>query len=126
MANAPVCNISVNEVINQPPGVKLPSIPQANDLASALQAIQAMTDMLNLLTGQTRNLRAPPGRRGAPGQPGKNNNNKVGRFNEEAGSRVTEEVKMESTDGSVTFTFKQINKLTFRDSITGELIIWQR
>ena len=124
MANGPTCFISVNEPITQPVGVKLPAIPQATDLNSALQAIQAMTDMLQILTGQTVNTRGPTGRQGAPGQPGKNNQNKVGRFTEI--SRAVEEVKMTSDDGSVTFTFKQINSLTLRDNITGETWQWKR
>jgi hypothetical protein len=124
MANAPACNISVNETINQPPGVRLPNIPPATDLNSALSAIQALSQMVGLLSGQVVDQRGPPGQQGAAGQPGKNNQNKVGRWQEV--NRAVQEVTMDSTDGSVTFTFKQINQLTLKDTITGELWVWQR
>lgn len=124
MANAPQCFISVNEVINQPPGVKLPAIPQANDLASALQAIDAMRQMLNLLTGQTRQSanQGRPGQQGPGGQPGKNNENKVPRWT------VTNEAKQDviipiDTSGDVPqVTISRINSLTIKDSITGQTI----
>jgi len=123
MANAPQCFISVNETINQPPGVLLPSIPQATDLASALSAIQAMTDMLNLLTGQIVNTRGQPGRQGQAGQPGKNNQNKVGRFTEI--KRVTENVTVTNPQDSSQFVeVERINALTMRDNITGETWTW--
>ena len=139
MANAPSCFVSVNEPINQPPGVRLPSIPQANDLQSALSAIGAMRELLNLLTGQTvqqRNQGQPgragqQGKAGKPGDPAKPNKNqdqqnKTGRWQEVPGSRVTQQVTMDSTDGSVTFTFNQINRVLLQDSVTGETWLWQR
>ena len=139
MSQAPSCFVSVNETINQPPGVKLPSIPQATNLASALSAINAMTQLLNLLTGQTvqQSSRGQPGRAGSqgkqgkPGDPAKPNKNtdqqnKTGRWQEVPGSRVTQEIKMTSDDGSVTFTFNQINKVVLEDSVTGELWSWSR
>lgn len=125
MANAPVCNISVNEVINQPPGVKLPSIPQATDLPSALSAIQAMTDMLNILVGNIPNTRGQPGRAGQAGQPGKNPKNSIGRFTEVSGSRVTEKVKVTNPQDSSQFVeVERINKVVMRDNVTGEQWIW--
>lgn len=133
MANAPSCFVSVNEPINQPPGVRLPSIPQANDLQSALSAIGAMTQLINLLTGQivqqaNRGQPGKAGQQGKPGTPAKNTDqqNKTGRWQEVPGSRVTQRVSMDSTDGSVTFTFNQINRVLLQDSVTGETWLWQR
>jgi hypothetical protein len=123
---APVCFVSTNQQIGQPPGVQLPALPVATDLPSALSAIQAMTNMLNLLTGQTGQSGAQGnvGAAGAAGAGGKNQ--KGGRFQEVAGSRVTQDIQLTSDDGSVTFTIKQINAITWQDTITGEQITWNR
>ncbi len=51
-AGAPVCLISRSQQPTAPsPGIKLPSIPKAIDLPSALQAINSLTMIVNLLSG---------------------------------------------------------------------------
>lgn len=131
MAGAPVCFVSVNETINQPPGARLPAIPQANDLQSALAAIQAMTQILNQLTGAA----GAGGANTGAGSPGKQqgsqsnqkdasqskNQQKQGRWNKI--NEVKEPVTMTSTDGSVTFTFDQVTSVTMQDTVTGQLLV---
>ena len=121
---APVCHVSVDEVINQPTGTKLPSIPIATDLISALAAINAMRQVLMMLTGA---LQGPPGLRGAQGQGGAAGaaakKTKVGRWNEANRTTATERV-YNPNDNSQYVDVQRINSLTMTDSVTGETWVW--
>ena len=122
MADAPVCHDSQDQVIGQPPAKELPSIPTADpsDLGSIVAAINALTQFVLRLAGQSGSQGAP----GVPGQPGKAApKNKIGRFIEVG--RATEEVQIHSKDDpEVYVTVKRINRLVFRDSVTGEIWSW--
>jgi hypothetical protein len=122
MPECPVCHVSTDQVIDQPPKVLLPSIPEATDLNSALAAINAMRQMLLLLAGQI----GRGGAQGPPGAAGKSaQKEKVGRWNEV--SRSTSKVKVFNPDDKTQFVeVERINKLTMKDSVTNEQWIWNR
>ena len=130
MATCPTCSSSVPVAIDQPAAPTIPSIPTAHDLPSALAAIQALS--------MTHNIVYPGGGGGSKGQgskqqPQSKNNTKppqkpkVGRFEEQKSKRVTANVKVYSKQDKETFVeYKQINGMTFKDTITGETWNWSR
>ena len=121
MAQAPSCFVNVSEPINQPLGPAYPNIPPATDLSSALQALDAMRQAWNIFLGNVggrNNLEENSSLNTGQGKQG------VGRWRET--SRAVAEVTMMSTDGSVTFTFDQINQLVFTNLVTGEKFVWNR
>jgi hypothetical protein len=127
MPACPTCGNSVDQVISQPPVQTTPSIPQAYDLQSVIQAIQQLTQGYNQLTGRTGNNNSQQSKNNT--QQPKNNTSqkkpKLGRFVEQR--RVTSNVKIYSAQDPATFvTVKQINALTFRDTVTGETWTWGR
>jgi hypothetical protein len=78
-------------------------------------------DMLRGQAGQT-------GKQGAPGKAGQNAKKpKTGRFQEITTQRITKKAKVFSKqDPTVFVEFKQINGMTFKDTVTGELWKWTR
>lgn len=125
MATCPTCSSSVPVAIDQPAGPVIPSIPNAYDLQSALAAIQALSITHNIMHGgggvkqpqqqQSKNNTKPPQKP------------KVGRFQEIKAQRVTANVKVYSKQDKETFVaYKQINGMTFKDTITGEMWNWSR
>ena len=129
MAICPTCQASFNEVVDQPTPQNTPSIPQATDLQSVIYAVQQLTQGYNQLTGRT----GQPGQQGRTGQPGQQGRagqapkSKIGRFQELTQQRVTAKVKVYSKQDPETFVeYKQINAMTFKDTVTGEQWNWAR
>jgi len=127
VSNAPVCLIQPVISTSQPPPLVMPSIPQANDLASALAAINALSTALRYIQSQlppnTPNIQGPGGmistnsKKGGPA--------KQGRWNQLA--RVTEQVKVTNPSDSTQFVIiDRIKSLTMKDSVTGETWVWTR
>jgi hypothetical protein len=135
-----VCNIT--PII--PPSAKgpptLPSIPTPTDLQSALQAIKALTQIVYALTGQSGNqggygsqggkfIVLPQQSNGGGGGSGggQNQSGGKGNFQEVKSERVSQTIKVYNPqDNSQYVTVNQITGLTFRDSITGQLISWSQ
>lgn len=120
---APVCHVSEDQVIEQPPVKQLPALPQAdpNDPNSMAAAINALRLYVMQLAGQS----GGQGPRGATGQPGKPAPKpQTGRFSEVA--RATREVKIpiDDTSDPPSVTVSRINSLTMRDNVTGEVWTW--
>ena len=128
MADAPVCHISVDQVIQQPGQRLIPSIGKATDLKSALQVINQMSLIINMLTGQQAQSSGGVSTGGGtksstkPKQPQQD-----GRWNEVRSSRVIEKVRIEQKDNPENWVeFERINRLEFIDSVTGEKWQWRR
>jgi hypothetical protein len=125
---APVCLI--DPVIDniQPNGVKLPSIPQATDLPSAIAAINAMASILRTITGQqSPSLGLPQSSGGGFNVIPQKTPPKPGRYQEQKPMRVVNTVTVYSKEDPTAFiTFKRIDALTFKDTKTGELWQWTR
>ena len=128
MATCPTCSSTVPVSIDQPTAAPIPSIPIASDLPSALAAIQALSMTHNIVYGYGG------GGGGSKQQPQQSKNNtkppqkpKVGRFEEQKSKRITTKVKVYSKQDKETFVeYKQINGMTFKDTITGETWNWSR
>lgn len=124
MANAPVCHVSTDEKINQPPAKQLPAIPQATDLNSALAAINAMRQILQAMLGRSGSSGGLP----RPGSAGPTqglatrNQQQAGRWREV--NRATKEIKIPIDDSSdpPTVTIKRTNSITMQDTVTGEIL----
>lgn len=117
MGQAPVCHVSVDQVINQPASTPMPSIPPATDLSSALQAIAALTQLVNQLSGRF------------PSNSGNNKNSKqkVGRFQELKPLRTVEKKRIFNPQDKEQFVdVERINRLVFQDTVTGEQWTWTR
>jgi hypothetical protein len=122
MPICPTCQASFDQAVSQPIQPQTPSITPAYDLQSLLQAVQQLTQGYNQLTGRTNNNQSQP-KNNMP-QPPKP---KIGRFIEQKPARVVSTVKVYSKqDPSVFVEVKQINAMTFQDSVTGELWTWGR
>lgn len=140
MGNAPVCHISVDETVTQPTARNLAYVPPAHDLQSALKAIEALRQNLMILTGQVAAQRpsvtfmqqpgSSPGSQAAggsrpsnsqPSQGGKNPN--VGRWVEDSRAVVVRRIT-NPNDPEQFVDVKQINRLTMKDTVTGELWVW--
>lgn len=118
MPICPTCHTSVDEVISQPTTSPMQSIAPPIDMGGVLPALRQLIYNFNLLNGRD-------------GAPGKNSTQpkkpKVGRYVEQKQGRVTKDVKVFSKQDPETFvTFKQINSLQFKDTVTGETWTWQR
>lgn len=112
---APVCHINQNEVIEQPDPKTLPSVPIANDLASALVAINALRQIVNSLTIQ-QNTGGVSGFKVQPKNKGKG-------YSEV--HRVNQTVRVfNPQDKSQYVDVQQIKQLVMRDGTTGELWIY--
>lgn len=118
---APICHVSQDEIIVQPPIKQLPSVPDATDLKSALAAIQALRQIVYALTGQQASSGGTT-RAGSTQAPSKQQQ-KVGRWVEI--NRATKEVTIPINDTgeppSVTVT--RTNSITMRDTVTGEILV---
>lgn len=125
MTDAPVCHVSVDQVIDQPPVQQLPAIPQVNDpndMSGIIAAINGLTAFVNMLAGRM-NQPGPVGPPGAAGRPGAPPKTATGRFTEV--NRSTKEVVIKSsTDPDVSVTVLRIQNLTMRDNVTGETWTW--
>jgi hypothetical protein len=98
-------------------------------MSGVLPALQALIQNLNLLTGNgpAPNNNGGGGGGGNVGQQKAPPKAKQGRFVELTGQRVTADVKVYSKQDPSTFVaYKQINGMTFKDSVTGELWSWGR
>ncbi len=126
MATCPTCSSVVPVAIDQPTAPTIPSIPQASDLPSALAAIQALSITHNIMHGS--NSKSPQHQnQGQDKNQTPNKKPKVGRFQELTAQRVTAKVKVYSKQDKDTFVeYKQINGMTFKDTITGETWNWSR
>ncbi len=137
MGAAPVCHVSVDEVLTQPPARKLAYIPPATDLQSALRAIEALRQNILVLTGQLAAQRPTiaffsqggaagtgsqvAGARPSNSKPGSNPDQ--GRWIEQ--SRTTEVKRITNPDDESQFVdVQQINRLTMQDTVTGELWVF--
>ncbi len=110
MPICPTCHASTDEVINQPNTSNLVSAVHApTDMSGVLQALQQVIYNLNRITNNS------------PG------NKKIGRFQEVKAQRITAKVKVYSKQDKETFVeYKQINGMTFKDTVTGEQWNWSR
>lgn len=72
MADAPICHIPGTEIIEQPSGGRIPNVPAATDLPSALRAIKVLSDIVRMLSGQlaTANQGRVPNFNGRDGRDG--------------------------------------------------------
>lgn len=117
MANpqAPVCHVSQDEPVVPHAPVLLPSIPAANDLASALAAIRALTQNVNALAGRlSQGQRGPAGANGAPGKAAPHNT----RWSES--KRTSKSTTITDSTGQFSVVVQQITGLTMVDKVTGE------
>jgi hypothetical protein len=112
MSTAPVCNIN-----QQPPGAepqtpRLPAIPVAKDLPSALAAINALRQSMQIITNQL-------GKQGAAKQQPV--------LRELVSKRTTEKVRVFNPDDKSQFVdVEQINHLEFADASSGQKLLWDR
>ncbi len=144
MSNAPVCHVSVNQgIADQPRAARLPFVPAAVDLKSALEAIRALHMIIQLLTGQvpapsasgTQGLLGgggvtTQGNQGPKGNDGKDAKQpKEGRFVEDRTQRVTRKVRIFQNNDKTSENWvdiERINKVVWVDRVTGENIVWTR
>lgn len=136
MSNDPVCHIPTSITSSQqqqPQQSKLPTIPPAVDLPSAIAAINQIRLLLQLLTGQTPVQ--PPGVPIVPNSavlPTHGNNPlnplgpsigqpKMSRFIENKQQRVVNKITLDSGD-----EFARVDQVVFTDSVTNELFVWKR
>lgn len=120
---APVCHVSVDQQIDQPPAKQLPAIPQATDLPSALAAINSMRMIIHAMTGQQGGSGGlpRPGSAGASGQPSKKQQ-QVGRWVETGRSAKEIKIPIDDTTDPPTVTIRRTNSITMRDTVTGEVL----
>lgn len=114
---APVCNINAPAPSAEPNSPRLPTIPVATDLASAIAAINALRQIVQALTNQipVNTL----GRQGAvKTQPS---------LKEQVSKRTTEMVRVfNPQDKSQFVDVEQINHLQFQDASSGQTLVWDR
>jgi len=146
MGQAPVCHVPTDQVVfDQPHPVKLPSIPQAIDLPSALAAINTLRLLVQMLAGQQQ-IGGPAGSSGlvgrggggfgtagAPGKTGNNGNTgkdgKVARYQEDRSQRVTKKIRVFQDNDKTSSNYvdiNQINRVVWVDKVTGQSIVWSR
>lgn len=114
VSNAPVCNINAPLPSAQPQVPRLPTIPVATDLPSALAAINAMRQTIQAMTNQF-----------GFGPMGAVKTQAV--LKELVSKRTTETVRVENPQDSSQFVdVKQINHLEFQDSSSGQRLVWDR
>ena len=137
---APSCPTSTSEFPATQTGVRLPSVPQAQDLPSAIQAINNLNMIVQVLSGQnppsfknnlTENFFVDPSggqgiqrgnQGGRPGSPAKKP-----RWVEDRASRVTETVKVTNPDDKSQFVMvERINYIRWSDTVTGQTLEWRR
>lgn len=116
---APVCHIPpVPPPTTQPTGNRLPSIPAATDLASALRAISAMRQAIQQLSNQiTQDNGVINGFR--------TKQNQGATWTEDR--RVTENVRITNPeDDSQYIDVERINMLRMKNKDTGQTWTWNR
>ena len=113
MPVCPVCFQSTYEIISQPDTSTLtPSVAVPTDMSGVLPALAQLIHGYNMLRGAAFK-RSPT--------------KKKPRYEEQKAKRLTAKVKVFSKQDPTTFIeFKQINGMTFKDTVTGELWVWQR
>lgn len=112
MSDAPVCHIVQQLPGAEPQTARLPAIPIATDLPSALAAIAALRQIVHSITGQLPNLGT------AKTQPV---------LKEILNKRTTETVRVKNPqDNSQFVDVEQINHLEFQDASSGQKLIWNR
>ncbi len=155
---APVCHISpsqsiedkrrAQQQIQQVDGgtPKLPTIPVALNLPTAIAAIKKITQIINMLTGASDNVGLGNfNTRGDSGAAG--TNGKAGQAGKEAGdkepknkksrwvecNRTTEKVRVYQEDAATGernednyVDIERINLLVMQDTVTGSLWTWKR
>lgn len=151
MSDAPVCHISPQQQISQPPAgkIKLPSIPPVSmpsfragtdpSIITAMQSmaatITALKQMVELLSGQQAHRssgqapggQAGPGRAAGPGAHGTPPSSKKTQSRFFETNRATAEVKIENPEDPTQFVkVRQINSLELTDAVTGETWQWNR
>jgi len=130
--DAPVCHVSTNQTITQPPARRLAAVPRATDLRTALQAINILQQNIQILAGQIPQY--PNQNPSNPATSGVNSvnarpsqqprNQPIGRWVESG--RVTETVRIYNRDDREQYVdVKRINSLTMRDTVTGEQWSWR-
>lgn len=140
MTTAPVCHVPADQTLPpQPKGTKLPVVPVAVDLPTAIQAINALKLIIQMITGQAVAHGAPnldiafanTSRPGAgaggttPNQLGATTQSALGRWREVPGTRVTQKVRVTGSNGAYVDILR-INGITMQDSVTGESFLWNR
>lgn len=152
MSNAPVCHISTGSAaVPQPRATLLPSIGTPVDLPSAIAVINQLKLIVQMLAGQQA-VTGPAGINGAagvagsfggggaagaagsagsPGSAGKKGKDGAGppRFREDTSQRITKKKRIfqdNDEDSENWVDIKQINRVVWVDSVTGETIKWER
>lgn len=111
MAICPTCHTSVDEVISQPTTSQIQSIAPPTDMSGVLSAVQQLIYNFNQITNNGPSNQKP----------------KTGRFQEVTAKRITKKMKVYSKQDKETFVeYKQINGMTFKDTVTGEQWKWER
>lgn len=151
MTDAPICHIPGEEPINQPLGGRLPNVPAATDLPSALRAIRALTMIVRSLSGQLQQANQsripstltgvyPPfrggsdGSRGGPGNDGGAGQGGGGfrtqpppKWQEDRARRVTNTVKIPIGESDEEFVeVKRIDSYTMVEQGTKNRWEWKR
>ena len=130
MAQAPICEGIGVFAIGQGVAPSVPSIPMANDLASALAAISAIRAHLQS-PPQIAKPQTPQQAQQSGGVRVKNPKKKStteGDWEEDRSARVTEtNVRIENPDDPEQFVLVvRINRLVFVNGKTKETIVWNR
>lgn len=127
MPICPTCQASFDQAVSQPIQQQTPSVPPANDLQSLIYAVAQLTQGYNQLTGRTANNQGGGNKNTGNNQSKPPPTQKLGRFIEKKAARVMTTVKVYSKQDPSTFVeVKQINAMTFVDSVTGEQWTWGR
>lgn len=116
---APVCHISPPVQVGQPPAVPFQSI-------SPIPAQFDWNALRTILNQMKRAIEQLSGQQGNTANNGQKKPNKTGRYIEI--SRDVEQVTIPiiTTGDNPEVTFNQINRLTFKDTVTGEQWQWNR
>ncbi len=120
MPEAPVCHLEPLVDIDGPSQPRMPVIPPIRgDIDSMVKALNALKMGYEILANQRGGPDEPVGSSGF-----KKGNSKVGRFNEV--KRQTKKVRVSNPDDPSQYVdVDRINKLTMRDTKTGELWTWE-
>lgn len=124
--NAPACPINRDQEIKPNSGAKMPFIPVATDLASALAAINAMRNALLQLAGMMSV-------RSGGQQSDRNNKDNSGNERPDPNrpprwievSRKTQKVRVKNKEDPEQYVdVERINRLVMRDTVTGDYWVW--
>jgi hypothetical protein len=111
MASAPVCNVNPQPPVPSAKAPTLPTVPNASDLNSALQAIKVLTQIVRQLAGQIPRNNI-------------NINTNPGGFTELIQYRTYQNQTVTDPSSGASVTFRQITGMVFQDPTTGGYWSW--